>query len=586
MKKRPWFVGIAVVFCLTMDCLWAAGAGEPNAPQGVLLLPEGISVELVSPERGTLILPDKDGQARLGQGKYRLESWTLEKKDDQGRLWKLSGDLTTARMVEVGAESVRVDIKPEPIVCKLDIYPAPDAMNLTLGLTGRGGERLRVWGDVPGIKQDQLPQPSFELYNTDKSFTKTYDFQSQCCGNYRFNWMPPADTAGPFWVNIKVAGPFTLDFEPRNLSAEHAKAISQQQLAHKRMIQGTILIAAIYIGIIAIAAVVLIKLRKRIAAAGWGRAKLPTRWLVIVLGIFMLLLVLDPLLQLAMGDSEASDAIVQSVTLAAVILIGALVVWAVRKAPVKWPFVTIVLYGIIFVLVLIPAVFVIFLMAGRPHSTILEIKPDYVAVFYGGLLMFSEPGVWIVWLIIIALLIVQALLLIIPVRVTHGRPKPRRGIWWTAAMAGLLYTVLLFFAALSILAALWGDDLDSGIPMVLFWVVVCILPVNWIVWAVVFGLFSKSIEPASFVRRLMQWLVRGSILELLIAVPSHIIVRHRDVCCAHGLTAAGITAGLAVMFFAFGPGLYFLYADRIRRRKPNLPESADLQSTEPASLPE
>jgi hypothetical protein len=107
--------------------------------------------------------------------------------------------------------------------------------------------------------------------------------------------------------------------------------------------------------------------------------------------------------------------------------------------------------------------------------------------------------------------------------------------------------------------------------------VIGILPLNWIGWSVVFCLFSRSMEPESFIRRLMRWLIGGSILELLIAVPSHIIVRHREVCCAHGLTAAGLTTGLAVIFFAFGPGLYFLYADRIRSKQPDLPE----QTAEP-----
>ena len=65
----------------------------------------------------------------------------------------------------------------------------------------------------------------------------------------------------------------------------------------------------------------------------------------------------------------------------------------------------------------------------------------------------------------------------------------------------------------------------------------------------------------------MKWLLRGTILELLIAVPSHIIVRHRDFCCAHGITAAGIATGLAVMLISFGPGIYYLYAERIQSKK-------------------
>ncbi len=66
----------------------------------------------------------------------------------------------------------------------------------------------------------------------------------------------------------------------------------------------------------------------------------------------------------------------------------------------------------------------------------------------------------------------------------------------------------------------------------------------------------------------MKWLLRGSILELLVAVPSHIVVRQRGVCCAPAGTFWGITTGLAVMLLAFGPGVFFLYVARCRRLRP------------------
>ncbi|MHC5174245.1 MAG: hypothetical protein ACYSPJ_11040 [Planctomycetota bacterium] len=200
---------------------------------------------------------------------------------------------------------------------------------------------------------------------------------------------------------------------------------------------------------------------------------------------------------------------------------------------------------------------------------------DDIGEFYVWLFSFSELGVFVAWGIILAILAAQACLLIVPVRIKHQRAKARRGIWFTAIIAALLYTALLFAAAMSIMMAVYGDDISEPV----FWVIVGILPLNWIGWSVAFCLFSRSMEPESFIRRLMHWLIGGSILELLIAVPSHIIVRHRDVCCAHGLTAAGLTTGLAVIFFAFGPGLYFLYMDRIRSKQPNLPEQSEDQNT-------
>ena len=78
--------------------------------------------------------------------------------------------------------------------------------------------------------------------------------------------------------------------------------------------------------------------------------------------------------------------------------------------------------------------------------------------------------------------------------------------------------------------------------------------------------------------RLTKWLIRGSILELLVAVPSHVIVREREYCCAGFITFWGIVTGVSVMLLAFGPAVFFLFAKRFGRLKPkaeNEPEAID-----------
>ena len=91
---------------------------------------------------------------------------------------------------------------------------------------------------------------------------------------------------------------------------------------------------------------------------------------------------------------------------------------------------------------------------------------------------------------------------------------------------------------------------------------------EWCVWALIFFRLSRTVEPRDLLSRQCKWLLKGSILELLIAVPTHIVARCRDYCCAGIMTFIGLTLGMSVMLFSFGPGVFFLFVARWRRLHP------------------
>ena len=90
----------------------------------------------------------------------------------------------------------------------------------------------------------------------------------------------------------------------------------------------------------------------------------------------------------------------------------------------------------------------------------------------------------------------------------------------------------------------------------------------WCVWGWIFFRISQRLEEVDSISRICQRLFKGSNLELLVAVPTHIVARHRDYCCAGVMTFIGLTMGMSVMLFSFGPGVFFLFAARWRRLHP------------------
>jgi hypothetical protein len=82
-----------------------------------------------------------------------------------------------------------------------------------------------------------------------------------------------------------------------------------------------------------------------------------------------------------------------------------------------------------------------------------------------------------------------------------------------------------------------------------------------LLWGIFFYVYLRGASAA--VTRVISWLLRGSVLELLIAVPCHIIVRRRQDCSAPIVTSFGIATGIAIMLLAFGPSVLLLYKKRL-----------------------
>ena len=175
---------------------------------------------------------------------------------------------------------------------------------------------------------------------------------------------------------------------------------------------------------------------------------------------------------------------------------------------------------------------------------------------------------WPLWVLLVLMALSQFALLSVPVRIAGLRPVTRGSIWPTILAAGFMCGLLVVGAVLSIAAFVYQDDLPNGSLNYTSVVIVSAGVLSWAIWALAFHRASKACSPDVLVRKQGRALLKGSILELLIAVPTHIVARHRDNCCADAMTFFGMVFGFAVMLFAYGPAVFFLFAERWRQLHP------------------
>jgi len=213
----------------------------------------------------------------------------------------------------------------------------------------------------------------------------------------------------------------------------------------------------------------------------------------------------------------------------------------------RWALVVVALYLLILVVLTVPVV----LLAFAPQASVKDIIEGYGTLPY--------------WLWLGVMVLAQTALLVVPVRMAGRRPVTRRSLLLPIITAGLMMGALAVGAMYSLYEFALLDKSSNGW---FWWAAIVSGVVIWGVWSVLFYRSSRGVEPSDVISRQCRLMFRGSVLELLVAVPTHIVARSRDYCCAGFGTFIGITLGISVMLFSYGPAVFFLYVERWRRVHP------------------
>lgn len=175
-------------------------------------------------------------------------------------------------------------------------------------------------------------------------------------------------------------------------------------------------------------------------------------------------------------------------------------------------------------------------------------------LFLSDFFNFKEIGEYILILIFIILLV----LIFIPIKYKKiGSYKNKSSQIVPIVIFSLMLAILVISINFTLSEFFEGkyEDVFSKI-IENFYLLIIVLSVTWIIFSV-FGILINLKKDLNIIyRNYLITLISGSLLELLIAIPLHIVINKRGKCLAGLYSIFGVIGGFIVLIFIMGPAIF------------------------------
>ena len=157
---------------ISRDGAYVKLAEAKDVKFGNIRLPESVTQLSAGGENGLFIVKPENGIGSLPVGKYRINEWALERKDDKGTLWKLQGTQSGQKGDFEIAEAKETELLVgEPIVATISSTLREGTHYFNQALRGRSGERITL------TRNGARPQaPKLNIKSKDGTYDRTYSF--------------------------------------------------------------------------------------------------------------------------------------------------------------------------------------------------------------------------------------------------------------------------------------------------------------------------------------------------------------------------------------------------------------------------
>ena len=176
MKRTSSSKWIFKQIVLVLACFSGAtsnAAAKNILPVGAVEIPGGVSMVVVSDSGEQITVTSAREAPRLAVGEYRIESWTLERKDEDGNIWQLKGSELGSKGIFDVVEGKKVELSiGASVVSNLTAHKYDSTYYLRHSLRGRLSETIEI------TRNGNRPEaPKLHIGDADDSYQETLNFE-------------------------------------------------------------------------------------------------------------------------------------------------------------------------------------------------------------------------------------------------------------------------------------------------------------------------------------------------------------------------------------------------------------------------
>ena len=140
---------------------------------GNIRLSETITEFSAGGENGLFTLKPEKGTGSLPVGRYRINYWAIERKDERGNKWKMRSSLFSQKGdFDITADKETELSIGEPIISTLEATKSGSGYSFSQNLQGRLGVRIELTRNGA-----QPPAPKLHIKNKDGSYDRSFSFE-------------------------------------------------------------------------------------------------------------------------------------------------------------------------------------------------------------------------------------------------------------------------------------------------------------------------------------------------------------------------------------------------------------------------